>query len=75
MTTFSKESAPSSKDITFERKSNMDGTSNTKYVDVLDEDKTIAGQKFVCVSFISPELILKQKEIYFFEQFLKKFHL
>jgi hypothetical protein len=53
----------------------MDGTSNTKYVDVLDEDKTIAGQKFVCVSFISPELILKQKEIYFFEQFLKKWDL
>ena len=39
---------------------------------MLDEDKPIAGQKFVCVSFVSPEKIIKQKEIYFFEEFLKK---
>jgi hypothetical protein len=42
------------------------------YIDVLDEDDVIAGQKFVCVSFISPEKILKQKENFFFEHFLKK---
>jgi hypothetical protein len=45
---------------------------NPKYVDLLEEDKPIAGQKFVCVSFVSPEKILKQKEIFFFEEFLKK---
>jgi len=45
---------------------------NHKYVDLLEEDKPIAGQKFVCVSFVSPEKILKQKEIFFFEDFLKK---
>ena len=45
---------------------------NNKYVDLLEEDKPIAGQKFVCVSFVSPEKILKQKEIFFFEDFLKK---
>ena len=28
---------------------------NSNYVDVLDEDKPISGQKFVCISFISPE--------------------
>ena len=28
---------------------------NPKYVDVLEEDKPLAGQKFVCVSFLSPE--------------------
>jgi hypothetical protein len=44
-----------------------------KYVDVLTEDKAISGQKFVCVSFISPEKILKQKQDYFFSQFLKHF--
>lgn len=54
----------------FERKM-IDGKPNPKYVDVLHEDKPIAGQKFVCMSFISPEKILKQKEIYFFEEFLK----
>jgi|UniRef100_A0A6C0CKL3 hypothetical protein len=50
---------------------NPDGTENAKYVDLLDEDKSIAGQKFACLSFISPEQILKQKDIFFFEQFLK----
>ena len=46
--------------VAFERKLD-DGTDNPKYVDLLDEDKPIAGQKFVCVSFVSPENILKQK--------------
>lgn len=44
-----------------------------KYIDLLDEDKPIAGQKFVCISFVSPEKILKQKELYYFENFLKHF--
>jgi hypothetical protein len=54
-----------------ELKNNIDGTENAKYIDLLDEDKGIAGQKFVCLSFISPEEILKQKDKYFFEKFLK----
>ncbi len=56
----------------FERKLNKNGNPNPKYVDLLEEDKPIANQKFVCVSFVSPEKILKQKEIFFFEEFLKK---
>jgi hypothetical protein len=55
----------------FERKS-KNGKKNPKYVDLLEEDKPIANQKFVCVSFVSPEKILKQREIFFFEEFLKK---
>jgi hypothetical protein len=51
------------------------GKLNLKYVDLLEEDKPIAGQKFACVSFVSPENILKQKEIFFFEEFLKKWDL
>ena len=54
----------------FERKQ-ANGKENPKYVDLLEEDKPIAGQKFVCMSFCSPERILKQKEIFFFEEFLK----
>ena len=54
-----------------ELKQNSDGTENPKYIDLLDEDKGIAGQKFVCLSFISPEHILKQKETFLFEQFIK----
>ena len=55
----------------FEKQLNNDGTKNPKYVDLLEEDKPIAGQKFVCVSFVSPENILKKKEVFYFEQFLK----
>jgi hypothetical protein len=54
-----------------ELKQNDDGTENPKYIDLLDEDKPIAGQKFACLSFISPEDILKQKDLYFFEEFTK----
>lgn len=54
----------------FERKQ-TNGVMNPKYIDLLEEDKLIANQKFVCLSFCSPEKILKQKEIFFFEEFLK----
>jgi hypothetical protein len=60
-----------SKNVGFERKNLPDGSKNPKYVDLLDEDKPIAGQKFACVSFIDPDNIIKQKKIFFFEQFLK----
>ena len=63
-----------SKSTNFERKS-VNGKPNPKYVDLLEEDKAIAGQKFVCVSFVSPEIVLKQKEIFFFEEFLNKWEL
>jgi hypothetical protein len=50
----------------------INGKNNPKYVDLLEEDKPIAGQKFVCVSFVSPEKIIKQKNVFLFEEFLKK---
>ena len=56
----------------YEKKTGKNGKANPKYVDLLEEDKPVAGQKFVCMSFVSPEKILKQKEPYFFEEFLKK---
>ena len=65
---FSKESPPQGVEL----KQNPDGSENPKYIDLLDEDKSIAGQKFVCLSFISPEQILKQKDMYFFQEFIKK---
>ena len=48
---------------------------NVKYIDLLDEDQALAGQKFVCLSFLSPEKILKQKEEFYFEQFIKQYDL
>lgn len=56
----------------FERKINEDGTPNPKYIDLCDEDPPISGQKFACMSFVSPERILKQRENYIFEQFVKE---
>lgn len=45
----------------------------SKLVDLLDEDKPIAEQKFVCLSFVSPEYEIKNKNIFFFESFLKEY--
>ena len=55
----------------YEKKMNDDGSINSKYVDLCDEDPTIAGQKFACMSFVSPEKILKKREVYLFNQFIK----
>ena len=47
---------------------------NTKdMVDLLDEDKPIAEQKFACLSFVSPEKILKQKDQFLFEKFVQNY--
>ena len=58
--------------VNFEHKINLDGSANPKYVDVLDEDKPLSGQRFACLSFISPEKILKQRDLFNFEAFLKQ---
>lgn len=54
----------------FERKM-IDGKANPKYVDLCDEDAPLAGQKFTCLSFVSPENILKRREQFLFEEFVK----
>lgn len=56
----------------FERKLDNNNKPNSKYVDLLEEDKPIANQKFACISFVSPEKIIKQKEVFYFQEFLKK---
>ena len=62
----------SSKKHNFERKLDENNQPNSKYVDLLEEDKPIANQKFACISFVSPEKIVKQKELFYFGEFLKK---
>lgn len=59
----------------FEHKTKKDGSQNPKYVDLLEVDKSIAGQNFGCFSFISPEKVLKQREMFLFEAFLKKWEM
>jgi hypothetical protein len=56
----------------FERKTLNDGSVNTKYVDLCDEDQPIAGQKYACLSFVSPEKIIKQRELFLFEKFVEQ---
>ncbi len=60
-------------EVTFLRKFKDDGDENPKYVDLLTEDKPISGQKFSCMSFVSPENILIQKNEFYFTEFLKHF--
>jgi hypothetical protein len=39
----------------------------------LTEDPEISSQKFALISFLSPEKILKNKDVFFFQQFLKDY--
>lgn len=55
----------------FDKKNLADGSPNPKYIDLCDEDQSIAGQKFACISFVSPDKILKKREVFLFDKFLK----
>lgn len=44
---------------------------STKEADFLEQDKPIRGQNYACVSFISPEDVVKRKESFIFEEFVK----
>ncbi len=41
--------------------------------DFLDQDPSIRGQNYVCLSFVSPEDVIVQKDAYFFNQYLQSF--
>jgi hypothetical protein len=58
-----------------EPKNNPDGTPNVKYVDLLSVDPPMAEQNYMCVSFVSPDKIIKQKNAFLFERFVKNFEL
>lgn len=61
-------------DENYQPRMTRDGQINPQYIDLLEEDKPIANQKFVCVSFVSPEKILKDKQLFYFEKFLKEWN-
>ena len=42
-------------------------------VDLLDEDRPIAEQRFACLSFVSPEFIIKKKNLFLFESFVEQY--
>jgi hypothetical protein len=41
--------------------------------DFLDEDTEIPGQRYVLLSFLSPEKVLDKKEVYFFKKFVESY--
>ena len=41
-------------------------------VDYLEVDKPIPGQNYVCISFVSPENIYKQKELFMFNKYMNQ---
>ena len=41
--------------------------------DFLDVDQPIRGQNYVCLSFVSPEKILRQKDLYYVKNFLQDY--
>jgi len=53
----------------------MSDDKNTPTVveDFLDEDTEIPGQRYVLLSFLSPEKVLEKKEVFFFQKFLQGF--
>jgi hypothetical protein len=56
----------------FEKKTLENGKKNPKYVDLLDEDPKLAGQHWGVFSFLSPGNILKKREMFLFEAFVKQ---
>jgi hypothetical protein len=67
-------SSTTNKKKSFETKNNKDGKANPKYVDLLNEYPVIPSQLYGCYSFVSPEKIIKQKEVFYFEKFVKQWN-
>jgi hypothetical protein len=50
-----------------------DKNTPTVVEDFLDEDTEIPGQRYVLLSFISPEKVLDKKELFFFQKFIQAY--
>lgn len=46
---------------------------SVKEADFLDQDPQLRGQNFFCVSFVSPEDVIKNKDVFCFNKFLSSF--
>jgi hypothetical protein len=53
----------------------MSNSADDEKEDFLTEDPELPSQKIVLLSFLSPEKVLEQKDVYFFQQFLKDYEL
>lgn len=59
-------------EIQFEKQKLPDGKRNPNYIDVLKVSRVRSGQEFAVMGFISPETILKQREMFLWEHFIKE---
>jgi hypothetical protein len=57
---------------TFEKKMSSDGKLNSRYVDLLNEDPVISNQQYGCYSFVSPDKIIQNRDLFMFENFVKQ---
>lgn len=57
---------------TYEKKLKPNGKLNARYVDLLSEDQVIPSQQYGCYSFVSPEKIIKNRELFMFDSFVKQ---
>ena len=53
----------------------MSSTAKSVREDFLEEDPEIRSQKFVLLSFLSPENVLEKKDNFFFEEFMKQYEM
>lgn len=51
--------------------SSMNESNNEIKEDFLEVDQSIPGQNYVCLSFVSPEKVIKNKEVFYAHKFLK----
>jgi hypothetical protein len=58
--------------VTLEKMSD-DKNTPTVVEDFLDEDTEIPGQRYVLLSFLSPEKVLEKKDVFFFQKFLQSY--
>lgn len=56
----------------FEKKMTPEGKLNPRYVDLLSEDPVISSQQYGCYSFVSPEKVIKNRNLFMFEKFVKQ---
>ena len=59
--------------MAFPKSTPIEGTVSCKEDDYLDQDKPIRNQNYVCMSFISPEDVILQKEVVFFNKYVASF--
>lgn len=58
----------------YEPEYNEDGTENPRFRTLQTVDKELAGQKFACFSFVSPEDHIKNRNVFYFEEFVRQWN-